>query len=175
MEPFIVIQSKKTVKVQPKVKEEAYKSVKKLRDFDNKKKISIPVEKVDINKADSVLLIKIYGVGPVFAHRIINYRNLLGGFVTKSQLLEVFGMRVENYEQIEPFVMVSTDSISKINLNSASFKELVRHPYITYNHTKSLVRYRDIMSQFDSVGVIIANHLMDSVSYYKVQPYLEAN
>ena len=43
---------------------------------------SIPsITKMDLNTVDSIQLLGVKGVGPVFAHRIINYRNVLGGFV----------------------------------------------------------------------------------------------
>ncbi len=46
---------------------------------------------VDLNTADSVTLLSLYGIGPSFAKRIMKYRNLLGGFYNKTQLLEVYG------------------------------------------------------------------------------------
>lgn len=48
--------------------------------------------KVELNSADSSELLKINGVGPVFASRIIKYRNKLGGFATTEQVTEVYGM-----------------------------------------------------------------------------------
>jgi len=56
---------------------------------------------VDLNDADSVTLLTLYGIGPSFAKRIIKYRNLLGGFYSKNQLLEVYGFDQEKFDKIE--------------------------------------------------------------------------
>jgi competence protein ComEA len=45
---------------------------------------------VDLNTADSVTLLTIKGIGPFYAKNIIKYRNLLGGFVAKEQLMEIW-------------------------------------------------------------------------------------
>ena len=47
---------------------------------------------LNLNQADSLALIEIKGIGPVFAKRIIEYRELLGGYYDKHQLLEVYGL-----------------------------------------------------------------------------------
>lgn len=54
-------------------------------------KDSIPFQ-VELNSTDSIELIKIKGIGPVFASRIMKYRDLLGGYVSISQLQEVYGI-----------------------------------------------------------------------------------
>ena len=52
---------------------------------------------VELNSADSLELLGLKGIGPVFASRILKYRNLLGGFYSVSQLLEVYGFPEETY------------------------------------------------------------------------------
>src|SRR5665647_1059817 len=51
------------------------------------------VNRLDLNSADSLHLLEIPGIGPVFASRIIRYRTLLGGYYAVDQLREVYGMR----------------------------------------------------------------------------------
>ena len=43
---------------------------------------------ISINSADSADLLPLPGIGPVFAGRIIKYRNLLGGFVSSANFLK---------------------------------------------------------------------------------------
>ena len=53
-----------------------------------------PVRKplmVELNSADSTTLQLLHGIGPAFARRIVRYREKLGGFSNKEQLLEVYG------------------------------------------------------------------------------------
>ncbi len=65
---------------------------------------------VDLNTADSVTLLTIKGIGPFYAKNIIKYRNLLGGFVAKEQLMEIWKFDQEKYASIEKFVEVDAAS-----------------------------------------------------------------
>lgn len=130
---------------------------------------------IELNSADSLLLIKLKGIGPVFAYRILSYRNILGGFYSINQLKEVYGLKSETFNKISPFITVDTTLIHTINLNTASFKQINKHPYVSFNQTKALLNYRDLMGTFSKVDDIISNHLIDSLNYNKVKPYLLAN
>ena len=74
---------------------------------------------VDLNSADSITLLTLYGIGPSFARRIIKYRNLLGGFYNKSQLLEVYGFDQDKLDKIEDFCEVSSSGIKKLILTQS--------------------------------------------------------
>ena len=58
---------------------------------------------LELNSADSIQLLDIRGIGPVFASRIIRYRNLLGGYYVVTQLKEVYGMREENFAAVSQY------------------------------------------------------------------------
>jgi len=111
----------------------------------NKQKISFVVE---LNSADTFDLQRLKGIGPAFARRIVNYREKLGGFLDKSQLLEVFGMDSVRYGYLSPFVIVNADSVRKIDLNAVTFKELLRHPYFPFELTRAIMIYRQKNKRF---------------------------
>jgi len=46
---------------------------------------------IDLNEADSLELQYLPGIGPVFASRIVRFRESLGGFHHVSQLMDVYG------------------------------------------------------------------------------------
>lgn len=46
--------------------------------------------KLDINTADSIMLIKIKGIGPALSHRILERRRELGKFENIEQVLDVY-------------------------------------------------------------------------------------
>ena len=123
-----------------------YKPYPKKKQYpDYKKKKSIPVKPpvmIEINTADTAELISLYGIGKVFAERIHKYRGLLGGFYSKDQLLEVYGMDSIRFDQFKGQVEIDTNVLVKIPINEEEFKTLLRHPYLDYETVKAIVNYR---------------------------------
>jgi len=58
-------------------------------------------KKININTADEKKLIRIRGIGPVMAGRIINYRNQEGPFLKCEDLKNVKGIGNKTYEKIK--------------------------------------------------------------------------
>ncbi len=109
---------------------------------------------IELNGADSLQLIQLPQVGPWFAHRILKYRDILGGFVDKEQLREVYGMDEERYSTFREFVEVDTASLEPLQINFAEFKAVVRHPYFSYPLTKAVFNHRDrkgMLQSFDQL------------------------
>lgn len=90
---------------------------------------------IELNSADSIQLDKLKGVGKVLSARIIKYRNRLGGYYSVEQLKEVYGITDSSYKYIitKNKITVDTQLIRKINISTADFKTLIRHPYFNYN------------------------------------------
>lgn len=103
---------------------------KKTQSFEHKIKTSHSVQTLELNSADSSQLVTIKGIGPVFAVRIIRYRKLLGGFVTLSQLNEVYGLSEHLTPSLLKQFTLNTSLIKPISINKATFVELLKHPYI---------------------------------------------
>lgn len=127
---------------------------------------------VEVNLADSAALTAISGIGPAFASRIVKYRKRLGGFVKKDQLLEVFGMDSARYRQIEPMILIDTNSVVKININTVTFKELMRHPYFEFYMVKTICNEREKRKGFDSKSELLSLKLMYKELYVKIAPYI---
>ena len=105
-----------------------------------------PKEKVyiELNAADSAALCTVYGVGPVLSRRIIEYRQRLGGFVSREQLREVYGINEDNFHVISEQFFVDNAEIQKIDINFAPSKELASHPYITRSMANRIAAGRKI-------------------------------
>ncbi len=101
-----------------------------------------PSTPIELNTASEETLQKALDIKPWIAKRIINYRNALGGFYTKEQLKEVYGFPRSKYKQISHLINVDTTKIAKINIQSASFSELVHHPYIDSKLASWIIRRR---------------------------------
>lgn len=128
--------------------------------------------KVELNTADSLTLLDINGIGPSFAKRILKYRSLLGGFISVEQLKEVYGFTNEMFEKIKPNVTVNAELIKKINLNKDDFKMVNKHPYLSYELTKTLFDWR---KKTVITAVNLKDIINDDQAYNKLMPYISFN
>lgn len=97
----------------------------------------------DINLADSAQLEKVYGIGAKLATRIIKYRNKLGGFVSKNQLKDVYGLDSVVLDELNKKTFIASDFIpKKIKINQTTFEELKSHPYFGYKNAKVILAYK---------------------------------
>jgi len=132
----------------------------------------IRILNIAINQADTTALKELKGIGSRLSARIINYRESLGGFVAKEQLLEVYGIDTTLYESIEPQLWVDKIDIKKININQASYEELSKHPYINRNVALSIINLRKMHGLYKGVADILKSELIDDNLFYKISPYL---
>jgi len=128
---------------------------------------------IDINRADSILLLPLPGIGPVFAGRIIKYRRLLGGFVSVDQLAEVYGLPTETIRRIRNRILIDSSAIQKIHVDSATFGELLRHPYLDYKEVKALVEYRDFMGKVSSLKELETNQILSDTTLKRIHGYFD--
>ena len=140
-----------------------------LQNYASKKTES--VNKIEINTADSTELDKLRGIGPVLAHRIIKYRSILGGFYTLNQLNEVYGLKPETVDAIEKQLTLDTSKIQKINLNTAGFKEINAHPYISFEQTKAIFKLRS-KQKIEEISQMIDAGIFSAEEIKKVLPYI---
>ena len=126
---------------------------------------------LELNSADSTNLLKIPGIGPVLASRIVRYRNLLGGFNNLSQLKEVYGLGEANIPTISACLTVDPSGLKTFNINFATIQELGRHPYIGYKTARKLVRLRDKKGRFLSPDDL--SPVVTSDSLTRLIPYLK--
>ena len=128
---------------------------------------------IEINTTDSAQLTRIYGIGPSFAKRIIKYRNLLGGYCKKEQLLEVYGLDSLKFNQIKHhFINCNLAKIRQINFNQAEFKELLKHPYLSFDFVKRIVNARR-KENFESAEDLLKRGVLPDSLYQKIQPYIK--
>lgn len=128
---------------------------------------------IDINRADSADLLPLPGIGPVFAGRIIKYRNLLGGFVRVEQLGEVYGMPPETIVKIRNQVYIDSSVVRRIHIDTASFKEFLRHPYLEYEDVKSIMGYRDFKGDIESLIELKMNLILPDSTLKKIDGYFD--
>jgi len=72
-------------------------------------------------------------------------------------------------------VRIDTAYIRRIDLNHASFKDILRHPYMEYYLAKAIVNYRDKNNGFRNVNELRQINLIYDDLYYRIRPYFEIN
>jgi len=130
-------------------------------------------EKMELNTCDSADLERLPGIGPVLSARIIKYRNLLGGYASVSQLREVYGLRDSTYNLIYKRVSADSALVRKIRINSASYNELNRHPYLERYDVQAVIRYRQLNVRISSITELIKNDILTEDKAMKILPYLK--
>ena len=133
------------------------------------------IREIELNSADSLDLLQLPQVGPWFAHRILKYRTILGGYTHKNQLLEVYGMEKERLDKFVGHLTIDTANIQPLRINYVDFKEVVRHPYLSYGLTKAVFNYRDrkgMISNWEVLKQLVPEG--DSLSVY-LPKYLQYN
>jgi len=110
------------------------------------------IVKHDINLAQASDLRIVNGIGEKLANRIIDYRTKLQGFSFNSQVYEVWNLDKELVDTILLyFEVMERPKIQKININEASFKEVLGIVYIDYELTKKIVNYRAEVAEIQDI------------------------
>ena len=144
----------------------------KKQEFTEKKLLVTHEIELNINTASENDLLSIKGLGPYFAKAILKYKAELGGFVRKSQLMEIFKMSNESYDKIAPYLTINPSDVRTININEATVEELNAHPYLNWGQANSIVKMRMQKVGFKDINEIKQSHLIDEETYEKLIPYL---
>ncbi|MDR0874388.1 MAG: helix-hairpin-helix domain-containing protein [Prevotellaceae bacterium] len=127
---------------------------------------------VELNTADTTELKKIRGIGSVFAKRIVEYREKLGGYARKEQLKEVKGIKPEIYENVEKYFSVDTLNIKQIAVNKASVERMMKHPYLHFYVAKAIYDQRRKLGKLNSAADLENLKDLPPEKLEKVLPYL---
>lgn len=142
---------------------------------------AIPVNKQDslnhstaleLNSADSADLMALPQITPKLARTIVHFRDALGGYCSKKQLLEVYGMDSICYNAIVSTLTLDLSKVEKMNINKVTEKELAHHPYIHKKLAKAIYDYRKINGPFSKMTDLMKVDGIDEDKYAKLAPYI---
>ena len=137
--------------------------------YDNKP--TAKIIKKDLNTATVEDLLPIRGIGEKLSERILKYRERLGGFSSKKQLGEIYGLSEEVISEIwRYFDLLSPAHVTKIELNQASKKELSKIPYLSYKEVEALLIFRsergNLSSLNDLQAINFSAEKIEQLSWY---------
>lgn len=157
-----------------KMAADTIKPVKKNEDtarlsFPVYKRKKTPLSATDLNIADSAFLTTLPGIGPYYASRIVEYRELLGGYVDVLQLKEIDGIQDS---VLRWFVVTDTVQIRRVNINELSLSKLRNHPYINFYQAKAITEYRYTEGDIKSTAPLSFMEEFTEQDILRLEPYL---
>ncbi len=126
---------------------------------------------IDLNRADSTEFESLPGIGGKTARRIIRYRDRLGGYINKFQLLEIKYFDSSILLNSNITFKIDLSALNKIEINHCEIATLYKHPYIGKDLAKIIWAYKNAhfpltINKFKEISG------MSSETSLKLTPYL---
>lgn len=128
-------------------------------------------DKIDLNTTDSATIVRLNGIGPTLAHKIIKQRNALGGFVKHEQLAEIYRFPDTTFGMLRQRLVIDLQKVKRFKLNAVSLEELKAHPYLGDEVAKNIIIFRDGLKRYDNIEQLRQVPLMNEEIYRKIAPY----
>lgn len=139
----------------------------------------------DPNTIDSVGYEKM-GLRPKLIHTMLNYRNKGGKYYKKEDVQKMFGLRPEEYEQLEPFIHIakqekqwsntndkSTNII--VELNTADTSQLIQLKGIGSKLSINIIKYRTQIGGFSEVSQLKEVYGISPETYSNIQKQIQVD
>jgi competence protein ComEA len=127
---------------------------------------------IDLNSVDSAILDRgVPGIGSTLAHKILQQRAALGGFIRYEQILEVYRFPDTTFERMKEKLRINPAAVKKMRLNTATLEQMTAHPYVGERLAKNIIMYREGIKQYESVEQLRQVPLMNEEIYRKIAPY----
>lgn len=133
----------------------------------------VQISLIELNSADSLVLLTVRGIGPAFASRIIRFRDRLGGFYKLEQLKEIYGIDSLKFSQLKGQFSLNAGLIQKIDLKTAGFDQFKKHPYLTYKQMNAIIQYRRQHGNFNSIEDLQKVAILNEEIIRKIEPYFQ--
>ncbi|MEP6748606.1 MAG: helix-hairpin-helix domain-containing protein [Bacteroidota bacterium] len=135
-------------------------------------KKTFPLKQIEINTADTSVLIALPGIGSKLAARIVNFRDKLGGFYSVKQVGETYGLPDSTFSKIQSSLQCNHAAVKQFNINTVDANTLKQHPYIRWNLANAIVQYRAQHGNFKSIEDLQLIAVITPDIFEKVKAYL---
>lgn len=126
---------------------------------------------LELNRADSLDLIAIRGIGPYYASRILRYRERLGGFYSVLQLKEL-KMKYFNIDSCAHLFCADPSLIQRRSMDTMDFKSILKHPYLEYEDVQMIFNAK---RKYDTVSydILESKRVLPDYLLKKIKPYFK--
>jgi DNA uptake protein ComE-like DNA-binding protein len=150
------------------------KSIVSIYPFKGKKGQKQRAEPVELNSCDTGALVALPGIGSKTAVRIIRFRDALGGFYSKEQILETRFTDTTSLKKLLPEMQLNTTLIKKIPIQSARLEALKKHPYLTEKQAKIILAFRQQHGKLNE-NLLKEIKIISPAELSRLLPYLNFN
>jgi len=137
------------------------------------KKPQYAIVKLELNACDTSDIVVVPQFGSKRAQKLVEYRENLGGFYSFEQIKEVYILQNVEVEFLKKYFTLDLSLIRKTNINTATYKELVAHPYIDAYLAKLIINHREKKRKFTSMEEVqkVTNAYQELIE--KLRHYIE--
>jgi competence protein ComEA len=139
-----------------------------------KKDFTRAVVSIDINTATIDEWKSLPGIGEILSARIVRFRESIGGFSSIGQVAKTYGLKDSTFQIIKPFLQLSVPAVNRININTASEKELMECNGMTNDVAKAIVIYRKQKGRFESIADLKKIVFINEEMFNYIAPCLKA-
>jgi len=115
------------------------------------KKPQYTIVKLELNRCDTSEIVVVPQFGSKRAQKLVEYREKLGGFYAFEQIKEIYILQNIEVDFLKKYFTLDVSLLRKININTATYKELVAHPYLDSYLAKTIINYREKTGKFTSM------------------------
>lgn len=129
---------------------------------------------VDLNTADSATLVRIPGIGAATVRAILRYRTRLGGYVSPAQVGEAvrWADTAQVAEWCRSWLIADTAHLSQLSVNTADFRTLNNHPYLSYNQVCAIMDLRRRNGRVRTIDELWGLRDFSDSDIERLRPYL---
>ncbi|MDR1346642.1 MAG: helix-hairpin-helix domain-containing protein [Bacteroidales bacterium] len=127
---------------------------------------------LNLNRCDTGDITAIPQFGAKRAQKLVEYRQKLGGFHSFEQVAEAYILQNIKPEHLAKYFFIDTIDIKKLEINNATYKELIAHPYFDAYLTKSILNYRNKNGKISSIAQLKEITKAYPELLEKIEPYL---
>ena len=127
--------------------------------------------KIDANTATEEEWQKLKGIGPVYAKKIVHFRDNLGGFASIEQIGKTYSVPDSVFQKVKTQLILSPIP-NKIPINAVTPEMLKNHPYIKSKQAYIIINYRVNHGNFKSIEDIKKIKALSPSLIEQIEPYL---